>query len=77
MIAERRRRHRRIMASRSRLLVDFALERKIPGAPCAAPLISDFEYEFQMALMNRSWTTRSRRVPDAQRDLHLRERFPA
>jgi len=35
------------------LLVDFARPRDPRGHP-GSPAISDFEYEFQMALMNRS-----------------------
>jgi pantetheine-phosphate adenylyltransferase len=35
------------------LLVDFARERKIPILVRGLRFISDFEYEFQMALMNR------------------------
>ncbi len=35
------------------LLVDFAKERKIPVLVRGLRFISDFEYEFQMALMNR------------------------
>ena len=35
------------------LLVDFAKERKIPILVRGLRFISDFEYEFQMALMNR------------------------
>ena len=35
------------------LLVDFARERKIPVIVRGLRFISDFEYEFQMALMNR------------------------
>ncbi len=35
------------------LLVNFALERKIPVLVRGLRFISDFEYEFQMALMNR------------------------
>ncbi len=35
------------------LLVDFARERKIPVLVRGLRFISDFEYEFQMALMNR------------------------
>jgi len=37
----------------SGLLVDFARERKIPVLVRGIRFISDFEYEFQMALMNR------------------------
>ena len=37
----------------SGLLVDFARERKIPVLVRGLRFISDFEYEFQMALMNR------------------------
>ena len=37
----------------SGLLVDFAKERKIPVLVRGLRFISDFEYEFQMALMNR------------------------
>ena len=37
----------------SGLLVDFARERKIPVLVRGVRFISDFEYEFQMALMNR------------------------
>ena len=35
------------------LLVDFARQRKIPVIVRGLRFISDFEYEFQMALMNR------------------------
>ena len=37
----------------SGLLVDFARQRKIPVIVRGLRFISDFEYEFQMALMNR------------------------
>ncbi|HEY3156773.1 MAG TPA: pantetheine-phosphate adenylyltransferase [Candidatus Eisenbacteria bacterium] len=37
----------------SGLLVDFARQRKIPVLVRGLRFISDFEYEFQMALMNR------------------------
>ncbi|MBI4364173.1 MAG: pantetheine-phosphate adenylyltransferase [Candidatus Latescibacteria bacterium] len=37
----------------SGLLVDFARERKIPVIVRGLRFVSDFEYEFQMALMNR------------------------
>ena len=56
------------------LLVDYARHKRASCIVRGLRAVSDFEYEFQMALMNRHLDPRSRDgVPDAGRAVHLHQ----